>query len=68
MYPNREKFVKARVSSNEKQGLEILAAVENRSQSEMIRELIREGMKNRGIEMIDRQSVLKASQLAAMQE
>jgi len=68
MYPIREKFVNCRVSDNEKQGLEILAAIENRSISEMLRELIREGMKSRGVEMIDRQALLKASQLAAMHD
>ncbi len=61
MNPIREKFVSFRVSSNEKQGLEIMAAIENRSQSEMLRELIREGLKARGIDLVAREAVLKVS-------
>jgi len=44
-----------------------MAAFENCSVSEMLRELIREGLKNRSIDVINRQAVLKASQLEGEQ-
>lgn len=61
MYPTREEFVSFRLSDGEKKNLEILAAIENRSISEAIRESIREALRNRGIEFVDRQAVLTAA-------
>jgi len=48
--------------------MKILAAIENRTISEMMRELIREGMKNRGIDLVDRQAVLKSSRIVSLNE
>ena len=63
MYQIREKYVNCRLSDDEKQGLIIMANIESRTQSEMLRELIREGLSRRGIDIVDRWAVLKASQL-----
>ena len=64
----RNHYINCRVSPREKEKMKILAAIENRTISEMMRELIREGMKNRGIDLVDRQAVLKSSRIVSLNE
>jgi hypothetical protein len=52
MTHKRTKFLHFRVSPFEKQSLEILADIEQRSASEMMRELIREGLLIRGLDLV----------------
>jgi len=68
MYINRDKFVNFRLSHEEKQSLKIMAGLEHRSQSEMMRALIREGLKIRGIDIVDRRAILEASKNFTNQE
>jgi hypothetical protein len=47
----RENFISCRTTKTEKEALLKMASLENRKPSEMMRELIREGLKNRGLDM-----------------
>lgn len=46
----KEEFVHFRVYPKEKAALEVLSTLESRNKSEMMRELIREGLQNRGLD------------------
>lgn len=47
----KDKFVHFRVSNVEKKALEILSALEQRSESETMRLLLREGLSNRDLDV-----------------
>ena len=50
MITKREIFVQFRVNPKEKQALHILASLENRKPSELIRELIRDGIQKHDLD------------------
>jgi hypothetical protein len=52
MTEKRREFIHFRVTPKEKQALEVMATYEGRSPSEMMRELLREGVNNRGLKAI----------------
>ena len=59
MIQKRDKYLHVRVSYAEKQALKILASMEYRKPSEMVRELIREALKDRKIDILNWNELVK---------
>ena len=59
MSNNKTDFIHFRVTPTEKEALSILALLENRKPSEMMRELIREGVRNRDIDFFNLEDVFE---------
>jgi hypothetical protein len=48
----RDESIHIKVNHVEKQALHVLASLEKRNPSEMLRELLREGLKNRDLDLV----------------
>jgi hypothetical protein len=51
MNSNKAELINFRATRDEKEALHILSSLERRTKSEMMRELIREGLRNRGLDI-----------------